>query len=217
MAPKDLKKYHFFLKKKTEKVKQEKKNNETNAQNIVELILAQVNSGRTVDRHSQRAAWCPGRVFSGSCSLHTNALVFESNGLTTTLEIMVGHKCTFADMSTRQDHTLQLQLQQKSFNTYQLTPVNCPHFLSHGMTGQIDSSALDQFSVSRTSCRIQLLTLPAPPSSLFSGRVGCDTVFALPATLSFNIGLSKKSRVQFASGITLHTSLANCFTPWMFM
>ena len=34
---------------------------------------------------------------------------------------------------------------------------------------------------------------------------------------TFNTGLSKTSRVQFASGNTLHTSLANCFTSWMFL
>ena len=37
----------------------------------------QVISSCAVDRRSQRAAWCPRRVFSGSCSLHTNAPVFE--------------------------------------------------------------------------------------------------------------------------------------------
>ena len=82
---------------------------------LVELIPAPVNSGCAVDRHSQRAAWCPGRVFSSSCSLHTNAPVFESNGLITTLKIMVGHKCTHADMSTRQVDTLQLQLTATEF------------------------------------------------------------------------------------------------------
>ena len=41
----------------------------------VELIPAQANSGCAVDRRSQRAAWCPRRVFSGSCSLHMNAPV----------------------------------------------------------------------------------------------------------------------------------------------
>ena len=49
---------------------------------------------------------------------------------------MVGHRCTYADMSTRQVQTLQLQLQQQSFNTYQLTAVKCPHLFSHEMTGQ---------------------------------------------------------------------------------
>ena len=45
-----------------------------------------------------------------------------------------------------------------------LTPVKCPHLLSY---------------------RIQLLSPPARPNSVeFSGRMGCDTVFALPATLS---------------------------------
>ena len=42
-----------------------------------------------------------------------NTPVFDSNGLITTLQTMVGHKCTYADMSTRQVHTLQLQLQQQ--------------------------------------------------------------------------------------------------------
>ena len=66
----------------------------------MESIPAQVNSGCAADRHSQRAAWCPGRVFSGSSSLHMNAPVFESTGLITTLKIMVGHKCTFLIFST---------------------------------------------------------------------------------------------------------------------
>ena len=91
------------------------------------MIRTQVNPACVVDRHSQRAAWCPGRLVS-ACSLRMNTPVsiFESNGLKTTLKIMVGHRCTYADMSTRQVHTLQLQLQQQRFNTYQLTPLTCP-------------------------------------------------------------------------------------------
>ena len=84
-------------------------------------------------------------LFPRSCSLRMNTPVFESNGLITTLKIMVSHRCTYADMSTRQVHTLQLQLQRQSFNTYQLTPMKCPHLLSHELTGQVDSGALDQF------------------------------------------------------------------------
>ena len=37
------------------------------------------------------------------------------------------------------------QLQQQGFvYIYRLTLVKCPHFLSHEMTGQVDSGALDQ-------------------------------------------------------------------------
>ena len=116
------------------------------------------------------------------------------------------------------------------------------------MTGQVDSGALDQFlSPAR---RIVSSCSSYSPSSLFPGRMGCDTVFAFPATLStpssldstptngrhftlqpnlsaatrltlyITIGTtfnSKTSRVQFASGITLHASLADCFTSLMFM
>ena len=73
----------------------------------------------------------PDVLFPRSCSLRVNTpvLIFESNGLITTLKIMVGHKCTCADMSTKQVHTLQIQLQQQSFNTYQLTAVKCPHVI----------------------------------------------------------------------------------------
>ena len=74
--------------------------------------------------------------------------------------------------------------QHQSFYKYRLTPMKSPHLLSHEMTGQVDSGALDQFLTTRTSYRIQLLSPSARPSSVFSGRMGCDTVFALPATLS---------------------------------
>ena len=64
----------------------------------MELPPTQVNSRCAVDRRSQRAAWCR--------SLHINASVFDSDGLMNTLKIMVGYKCTYADMSTKHVHTL---------------------------------------------------------------------------------------------------------------
>ena len=129
----------------------------------MELIPAQVNSGCAVDRHSQRAAWCPDVLFPRSCSLRMNTPVFESSGLITTLMIMVGHRCTYADMSTRQSHTLQLQQQQQSFNTHQLTPVKCRHLLSHEMTGQVDSGALDLFL-----CSPHVVSYPAQQQQSFN-------------------------------------------------
>ena len=41
----------------------------------VELIPAQVNSGCAVDRHSQRAAWCPGRLVSALMFLDTQQVL----------------------------------------------------------------------------------------------------------------------------------------------
>ena len=62
--------------------------------------------------------------------------------------------------------------------------MNCPHLLSHEMTGQVSSGALDQFSqFSRTSFS-GAVHFARPSSVLFSGRMGCDAVFALPATVS---------------------------------
>ena len=37
------------------------------------------------------------------------------------------------------------QLQQQRLKIFSLTPMKCPHLLSHEITGQIDSGALDQF------------------------------------------------------------------------
>ena len=94
-------------------------------------------------RGSSQSACC---MVSGMCFLRLLFTPHErSNGLITALKIMVGHRCTYADMSTRQVHTLQLQLQQQSFCTCHLTPMKCPHLLSHEMTGQVDPGALDQF------------------------------------------------------------------------
>ena len=41
--------------------------------------------------------------------------------------------------------TTREQLQQQRLYIYRLTPMKCPHLLSHEMTGQVDSNALDQF------------------------------------------------------------------------
>ena len=182
-----------------------------------------------------------------------NSPVFESNGLITTLKIMLGHKCTSADMSTRQVHTLQQQ--QQRFFIFRLTPMKCPHLLSHEMTGQVDSSALDQFLSSPhvvsypavvSSCSAELCSVLGKDGLRYRLRTPCNsdhsvfieqhsnkrTTYHSATELvsrhtshtaheeigtTFNIGLSKTSRVQFASGNTLHTSLANCYTSWMFM
>ena len=69
-----------------------------------------------------------------------NAPVFESNGLKTTLKIMVGLECTNADLSTTQVDTLQLQLQQQSFNTYYLTPMKCPHLTEMTFDGFVNEN-----------------------------------------------------------------------------
>ena len=96
---------------------------------------AQVNSGCAVDRHSQRAAWCPGRFFSGSCSLHMNAPVFARS-----LSVTGAHTHTCP-----RDKFTHYELQQQRSLTFLLTPMKCPHLLSHEMTGQVDSGALDLF------------------------------------------------------------------------
>ena len=194
-------------------------------------------------------------LFPRSCFLTHNRLLSLVKWLHDTLKITVGHRCTYADMSTRQVHTLQLQLQQQSFNTYQLTPMKCPHLFSHEMTGQVDSGALDQFlssphvvsypavvsSCSAELCfllgkdglRYRLRTPCNSEHSVFIGqysnkRTTCHSATELVSRhtshtvreeigTTFNTGLSTTSRVQFASGNTLHTSLANCYTSWMFM
>ena len=193
-------------------------------------------------------------LFPRSCFLTRNRFLSLVKWLHDTLKITVGHRCTYADVSTRQVHTLQLQLQPQSFNTCQLTPMKCPHLLSHEMTGQVDSGALDQFLSSPhvvlylvvVSCSAELCfvfgkdglryRLRTPCNSEHSGFIGqysnkrttyhsatelvsrhtSHTVHEEIGT-TLNTGLSETSHVQFASKSTLHTSLANCFTSWMFM
>ena len=66
-------------------------------------------------------------LFPRSSSLRT-LLSSSQNGLITTLKGRSQvHMC---GQSTRQIHTLQLQLQQRSFNTNQLTFVKCLHLLT---------------------------------------------------------------------------------------
>ena len=62
--------------------------------------------------------------------------------------------------------------------------MNCPHLLSNEMTDQVNSGASDPILSSPLVVCIQLLSpfCSAEPLS-FSGRMGCDAVFALPATL----------------------------------
>ena len=127
-------------------------------------------------------------------------------------------------------HTLQLQLQQQSFKTYQLTPVKCPH-LSNEMTGQVDSKRsgpISQFPARRivSSCCLFLLDralfcyrLRAPCNSEHSEFIGHysnkQTSYHSATKLvsrhtshnvheetgtTFHTGLSKTSPVQFASG-----------------
>ena len=66
-------------------------------------------------------------LFPRSCFLTRSRFLSLVKWLHDTLKITVGHRCIYADMSTRQVHTRQLQLQQQSFNTHQLTPVKCPY------------------------------------------------------------------------------------------
>ena len=69
-------------------------------------------------------------LFPRSCSLRMNTPpVLESNGLITTLKITASHRCTYADISSRQVHTLLLQLQQQRLYKDRLTPMKCPQNL----------------------------------------------------------------------------------------
>ena len=204
-------------------------------------VLVKTCGGHAVDRHSQRAAWCPGRLVS--------ALMFTPcEHLCLRVKWLDNHSQDHGRSQVHMWQTTREQLLQQRFYIYRLTPVKCPHLLSHEMAGQVDSGALDQFL-----SLPHVVSYPAVVSSCSAelcfvlGRIGCDTVFALPATLStassldstptngrrisrqtshtvhkeigttLNTGLSKTSRVQFASGNTLHISLANCYTSWMFM
>ena len=90
--------------------------------------------------------------------------------------------------------TLQLQLQQQSFNTYQLTPMKRPHLLSHEMTGQLDSSALDQFLSSPHVVSYPAVLLLLLGRALFSREGWVAIVFALPATLSTASSLDSSPR-----------------------
>ena len=203
----------------------------------MELTLAQVNSGCAVDRHSQRAAWCPGRLVS--------ALMFTPHK----------HSCLRVkcienhtqDRGRLQVHlqTTREQLQQQKLYTYRLTLVNCPHLLSHEMTGQADSGALDQFLSSLhvvsypavvSCCSAELcfvlgqgglryrLRIPSNSEhSVFIGQYSNKRTTYHSATellsrhtshtvheeigTTFDTGLSETSHVQFASGNTLHCSL----------
>ena len=74
----------------------------------MELILAQVNSGCAVDRQSQRAAWCLGRLVSALMFTQCEHSCLRVKCLRHS-QIMVGHRCTHVDVSTRQVHTLQQQ------------------------------------------------------------------------------------------------------------
>ena len=218
------------------------------SEKCVESILAQANSSCAVARHSQRDAWCPGRVFSGSCSLHMKRSCLRVKWLDNHTQDhgrSQVHICRHVHETS--SHTLQLQLQQQSFKTYQMTPAKCPH-LSNEMTGQVDSSALDQFLSSP-----HVVSYPAVVSSC-STELCSVTVFALLATLSTasssdttptnrrritlqptlsvatrrtmhmrrlaphsTLACPKHHPSNSHQGNTLQTSLANCFTSWMFM
>ena len=105
--------------------------------------------------------------------------------------------------------TTREQPQQQRFLRYRLTSMKCPRLFSHEMTGQVDSGVLINFSVS--SCCLLLLA----SSVLFSGRVVCDTVFALPATLSTAFSLD--GTPTNARRITLQPILSVATRPTLYM
>ena len=70
----------------------------------VESIPAQVNSGCAVDRHNQRAAWCPGRLVSALKFLDTQQLLEPRQ---VAHKITDGYKCTCAD-DTRKTTTTEI-------------------------------------------------------------------------------------------------------------
>ena len=84
----------------------------------MESILAQVNSGCAVDRHNQRAAWCPGGLVSALVFLDTSLVKW----LDDSLKITVGYKCKCAGRHENNHNN------RDSKNTYQLTTMKCQLF-----------------------------------------------------------------------------------------
>ena len=111
--------------------------------------------------------------------------------------------------------TTREQLQQQRLYIYRLTPVKCPHLLSHEMTGQVDSGALDQFlSPPHVVSYSAVVLLLGRALFVFSGRMGCDTVFALPATLSTASSLD--STPTNGRRITLQPNLSVATRPTLY-
>ena len=151
--------------------------------------------------------------------------------------------------------TTREQPQQQRFFQNRLTPMECPHLLSHEMTGQVDSRDLDPcpssphvvsypavvssclaelcFVLGKDGLRYRLRTPCNSEHSVFieqysNKRTTCHSATELVSRrtshtaheeigTTFNTGLSNTSRVEFASGKTLPTSLENCYTSWVFM
>ena len=85
----------------------------------VELIPVQVNSSCAVNRHSQRAALCPGRLVS--------ALMFtprEHSCLR--VEWLDDHIARSRSVTSAHVQTTREQLQQQRFYFYRLTQIKCP-------------------------------------------------------------------------------------------
>ena len=99
----------------------------------VESIPAQVNSGCAVDRHSQRDAWCPGRLVSPPMFSDT-LQVLESRHM--------------SSWHTQDDVPLQVHMSRRHDNNYKnrdsiylyfllyrlTTPVKCAHIFSNNLT-----------------------------------------------------------------------------------
>ena len=113
--------------------------------------------------------------------------------------------------------TTREQLQQQRLYIYRLTPMKCPHLLSHETTGQVDSGALgpiSQFPARRvvSGCCLFLLG-----RALFCSRKGWAAIpsFALLATLSTGVFIG-----HFPTNgrrVTLQPNLSVATRPTLYM
>ena len=171
---------------------------------------------RGVDTGSGQLRLCRGSSQSACCMVSGTfflRLMFTPHERSCFRKIIVGHRCTHADMSTRQVHTLQLQ-QQRSL-TFLLTAMKCPHLLSHEITGQVHSSALDQFlryphvvsySAVVSSCSAKLCS--------FLGKDGLGYRFRTPCNSEHSVFIGQyptnRRRITLQPNMSVAPHVSHC-------
>ena len=169
----------------------------------MESILAQVNPGCVVDRHSQRAAWCPGRLVSALMILDTQQ-VLESRQMASWHTQDHGRSQVHRHVHETSSHTTATADSNRD-SVYRLTPMKCSHFLSHEMTDQVGSGVLDQFLISPAR-RIKLLSLPA--RALFCSREGWAAILS---SHSMQLSVQRLHWTVLTDGVSL--CIRTCQSP----
>ena len=110
--------------------------------------------------------------------------------------------------------TTREQLQQERLYMYRLTPMKCPHLLSHEITGQIDSGALDQFLspphvVSYlavvSSCSAELCFVFGKDGLRYRLRTPCNSEHSVFIGQYSNKRTAHRSATELVSRHTSHT------------